>query len=530
MISTIAMQFCSVTHCSGSPLLVYKLKHFSLKQLTILVSFSVVLLFLMFYFSFKALWSHELAIEASKKRQQFEIERVQTVLKMEELELRASLEDYAAWTTLTKFVQHPTEAFIRDSIGPHAFESKLVDGMIIFDKQLQVKWSALYKDGQVHSAQFIALNDPAVVNKLLEQSINASSAKVSSHIKYAVYQSEPYMVASARICLSDGKSCDFGYIVFIRKIRKDFISEIEAATGVEINVHPYSEHDSLHGALPIDVSVIYRDDFLDGDNIAIEITHNEKLPDFLTFSEASVLACFSLVMFALNLSVVSKLIKPLGQAQKALRQFQKSGDKLPNEATFISKEMKSFARDINNLITELDEKREILKKQSIVDPLTGIANRRHLYETARHFIEELGYNHIGVILVDVDHFKQYNDNYGHVAGDQALRRVAEALRDVESPYEHLVCRYGGEEFCVILASDIELNLDAYLQKLVGTISEMALEHAYSPTHPFITVSAGATSKRITSYEHLTSLFQFADQALYMVKQDGRNGYQIILAN
>ena len=91
MISTIAMQFCSVTHCSGSPLLVYKLKHFSLKQLTILVSFSVVLLFLMFYFSFKALWSHELAIEASKKRQQFEIERVQTVLKMEELELRASL-------------------------------------------------------------------------------------------------------------------------------------------------------------------------------------------------------------------------------------------------------------------------------------------------------------------------------------------------------------------------------------------------------------------------------------------------------
>nr|WP_216607878.1 diguanylate cyclase [Vibrio sp. RE88] len=524
------MQFCSVTHCSGSPLLVYKLKHFSLKQLTILVSISVVILFLTFYFSFKALWSHELAVEASKKRQQFEIERVQTVLKMEELELRASLEDYAAWTTLAQFVQQPTDAFIKDSIGPHAFESKLVNGMIIFDTQLNVKWSALYKEGQVRSTQFIALNDPEVVNKLLEQSINASTTKVSSHIKYAVYRSEPYMVASARICLSDGKSCEFGYIVFIRKIRNDFIAEIEAATGVDINVHPLSEHDSVHGVLPNNVSVIYRDDFLDNDNVAIEITHNEKLPAFLTLSEASVLACFALVMFVLNLTVVSKLIKPLEQAQKTLRQFQKSGDMLPNEATFVSKEMKSFARDINNLITELDEKREILKKQSTVDPLTGIANRRHLYETARHFIEELGYNQIGVILIDVDHFKQYNDNYGHVAGDRTLRHVAEALRDVESPYEHLVCRYGGEEFCVILASDIELDLDVYLQKLVEAISEMALEHAYSPTHPFITVSAGATSKQITSYEHLTSLFQFADQALYMVKQDGRNGYRVLTAS
>ncbi|CAM3198376.1 diguanylate cyclase domain-containing protein [Vibrio neptunius] len=507
-----------------------KLKHFSLKQLTILVSISVVLLFLVFYFTFKALWSHELAVEASKKRQEFEIERVQTVLKMEELELRASLEDYAAWTTLTRYVQQPSDAFITDSIGPHAFESKLIDGMIIFDHQLDVKWSALYRDGQVHSTQFIELNDPAVVNKLLVQSINASSAKVSSHIKYAVHQNEPYMVASARICLSDGKSCDFGYIVFIRKIRNDFIAEIEAATGVDINIHPISEHDSLHGVLPDYVSIIYRTDFLNGNNIAIEIIHNEKLPTFLTFSEASVLACFSLVMFILNLSVVSKLIKPLEQAQKALRQFQKSGDKLPNEASFISKEMKSFARDITNLITELDEKRAILKKQSIVDPLTGIANRRHLYETARYFIEELSYSQIGIILVDIDHFKQYNDNYGHVAGDRALRLVAQALRDVESPYEHLVCRYGGEEFCVLLASDIELELDGYLSQLVSAIRHLSLEHAYSPTKPYITISAGATSKKTNTYDHLTSLFQYADQALYQVKQNGRNGYQIISAN
>ncbi|MCG9681032.1 diguanylate cyclase [Vibrio sp. Isolate23] len=508
----------------------YKLKHFSLKQLTILVSISVVLLFLMFYFSFKALWSHELAIEASQKRQRLEIERVQTVLKMEELELRASLEDYAAWTTLAQFVQNPNDSFIQDSIGPHAFESKLLNGIIIFNDQLDVTWSALYEDGRIRSEQFIALNDPEVVHKLLEQSINASSAKIASHIQYAVYKNSPYILASARICLSDGKSCNFGYIVFIRKIRDDFISEIEAATGVKITVHPLSEHESVHSTLPDNVSIIYRDDFLDGDNIAIEITHSEKHPAFLTFSEASVLACFALVMFAFNLTVVSKLIKPLGNAQKALRQFQKSGDMLPNEATFISKEMRGFARDINNLITELDEKRELLRKQSIIDPLTGIANRRHLYEMAKHFIEELDYNQIGVILVDVDHFKQYNDNYGHMAGDHALCHIAAALNTVESPYEHLVSRYGGEEFCVILASDIELDLNGYLNQLVQAISSLAIEHAYSPTSPFITVSAGATSKQITSYEHLTSLFQFADQALYMVKQEGRNGYRIMAAS
>ncbi|NRB70242.1 MAG: diguanylate cyclase [Vibrio sp.] len=508
-----------------------RLKHFSLKQLTILVSISVVLLFLVFYFTFKALWSHELAVDASKKRQEFEIERVQTVLKMEELELRASLEDYAAWTTLARYVQQPSDAFITDSIGPHAFESKRVNGMIIFGHELDVKWSALYRDGQVHSAQFIELNDPEMVDKLLTQAIQSSNAKVSSQLEYAVHKSEPYMVATARICLSDGKSCDFGYIVFIRKIRNEFIAEIEDATGVKIVVHPLNEHEAVQSTAQAEnVSVIYREDFLDGDNIAIEITHNEKLPAFLTVPEASVLACFALVMFALNLIVVSRIIKPLEKAQQTLRQFQKSGDMLPNEATFVSKEMRSFARDINHLITELDEKREILKMQSIVDPLTGIANRRHLYETARYFIEVLGYNYIGVTLVDIDHFKQYNDNYGHIAGDRALRLVAEALRDVESPYEHLVCRYGGEEFCVLLASDIELDLDGYLNQLVRAISNLSLEHAYSPTRPYVTISAGATSKKTNTYEHLTSLFQYADQALYQVKQDGRNGYQIISAN
>ncbi|MDN3611724.1 diguanylate cyclase domain-containing protein [Vibrio ostreicida] len=527
MISTIVLYFCPIYFILGYQTLVYPLRNFSLRQLTILVSLSVVMLFLLLYFAFKALWSHDIALTISKNRQQFEVERVKTVLKMEALELRASLEDYAAWTTLANYVEHPNNRFIEESIGPHAFQSKFVDSIVILDKHLNVQWDGSLDHSQVTSNQnILSLQDPDVVQRLIYNVKHSANSSINSYLEYTADQGNAYMVTSAPICLSDGKNCNFGYLIFIRKIRQSFIAEIEAATGVTIHIIPTSEHAHLDNENKDNVTLIHKNDFLDQDKVVIEIIHNEQLPNFLTCSEASVLTFFSLIMFFLNLLVVSRLIKPLTQAQQELRQFQKSGDRLPNEASFISKEMRSFARDINNLINELEEKRSILKKQSTLDPLTGIANRRHLYETANHFINQLKYRHVSVVLIDVDHFKQYNDHYGHIAGDAVLKQVTQALSEVETDYEHLVCRYGGEEFCILLASDVKPDLDDYVNRLILAVRGKAIEHAYSSTSDTVTISAGASYKPSASYDCLSGLFQLADEALYQAKNNGRDRYNL----
>lgn len=504
--------------------MLYNFKHLSIRQITIFVSMIAVVLFLFFYLSFKLLWSHDQALEQSINRQQFELERVETVLRMEELELRASIEDYAAWTTMVRYVDKPDDLFINESIGPHAFSSKHIDAIVIFDPKTRTVWSGFYNGEAIVNMPFLALDKRAVIDKVLSNAVNAQQDTVQSFVDYAVYNDSVFMVASSRICLSDGTECKYGYLLFIRKIREEFIKEIEASTGVGIHISP-----SNKGVTDIESNstVLYRDNLIDDElKIAINVSHNETLPEFLPRAEIAALSLFALITFAVNLYVVTNLIKPLKAAQRYLKQFQKSGDRLPSEDTFISKEMRSFARQINDLINELEDKRAILRKQSTIDTLTQIANRRLLYETAHDLIETLEYKYIAVILIDVDHFKLFNDNYGHLEGDDALRKVAKALQSVETRYEKLVSRYGGEEFCILIAGDHPLILDSYLEMLVDRVYELGIKHEYSPTSNMLTISVGATSGELDTYNQLSHWFRHADQALYEAKNNGRNGFQI----
>ncbi|NOI81998.1 diguanylate cyclase [Vibrio tubiashii] len=504
--------------------MLYNFKHLSIRQITIFVSMIAAVLFLFFYLSFKLFWSYGQALEQSKARQQFELERVNTVLRMEELEIRASVEDYAAWTSMARYVDNPDPLFIADSIGSHAFSSKHIDAIVIFDPQGNTVWSGAYNGESVVDMEFLALEDHAVVNKVLSRAFNASQNAIESFLDYATFDGSVFMAASSRICLSDGQQCQHGYLLFIRKIREQFIKDIEASTGVGISIYPAQGSVADVG---LNNTVLYRSALIDDEvKIAINVSHNETLPEFLPTAEIAALSLFALITFMVNLHVVTNLIKPLKAAQQYLKQFQKSGDRLPSEDTFVSKEMRSFARQINDLITELEDKRAILKEQSTIDALTQIANRRSLFETAHNLIENLKYKYIAVVLIDVDHFKLFNDNYGHLEGDAALRKVAKALQAVETPYEKLVSRYGGEEFCILIAGDHPLEINDYLEQLVVQVREIKLEHEYSSTSNVLTISVGATSGQLTSYNQLTRRFQQADQALYEAKNNGRNGFQV----
>ena len=169
-----------------------------------------------------------------------------------------------------------------------------------------------------------------------------------------------------------------------------------------------------------------------------------------------------------------------------------------------------------------------LEKLSRQDGLTGIANRRYfdsylVTEVRRAAREKAS---VSLILSDVDHFKAFNDCYGHQAGDDCLRRVAEALSSAGRRPADLAARYGGEEFAMVLPGTVLDGAVDVAQAVSRVIGGLAIPHARSAVDQNVTLSQGVVSLVPEKESASEDLIQHADQALYQAKQQGRNRYVV----
>ncbi|MCP5198067.1 MAG: diguanylate cyclase [Gammaproteobacteria bacterium] len=180
------------------------------------------------------------------------------------------------------------------------------------------------------------------------------------------------------------------------------------------------------------------------------------------------------------------------------------------------------ARIQNHL--ELKRKLKLLDQLATQDSLTGIANRRR-FEEYLHF-EWLramrSQTMIALILMDVDHFKQFNDHYGHIAGDECLRKVATALADAMKRGGDFVARYGGEEFVGVLPETDLRGAATVAEQLRATVADLQITHEYSSVASFVTISIGVDATYPTSDNAPVNLMEAADKHLYQAKQAGRN--------
>lgn len=165
-----------------------------------------------------------------------------------------------------------------------------------------------------------------------------------------------------------------------------------------------------------------------------------------------------------------------------------------------------------------------LRAMAFIDGLTGVANRRRFDETYEHewHVCQRDQRPLGLIMIDVDHFKAYNDRYGHQAGDAALRTVAERIQGSLRGRRDQAARVGGEEFAILLPDCEQDDVRRIAEYLRRSVFDAGIPHAASNAAPVVTISAGVASVVPEASSDPHAYLGLADRRLFLAKEAGRN--------
>jgi diguanylate cyclase (GGDEF)-like protein len=199
---------------------------------------------------------------------------------------------------------------------------------------------------------------------------------------------------------------------------------------------------------------------------------------------------------------------------------------------FRMRRMRSIADRLQSLVEErtaaLERLNQELQRLTATDSLTGVANRRRFDEALDHEWRRAARIRapLACIMIDIDHFKAYNDRYGHLQGDACLRQIAHALVSTVRRAGDIVARYGGEEFSVVLPGTAHQGAVRVAEQLRAGIEALQLPNDASTTGPHVTISVGVAT--IVPQQGISpqTIVAGADRALYQAKRAGRNRVEV----
>ncbi len=185
---------------------------------------------------------------------------------------------------------------------------------------------------------------------------------------------------------------------------------------------------------------------------------------------------------------------------------------------------------INLFLMKLNKSYEVIQKQAVVDALTDIPNWRAFMDRIKSEFRRSAREKspLSVIMIDIDHFKLYNDAYGHAAGDECLKTVAQAIKNTVKRPGDFCARYGGEEF-VVLLPDTALDAAHLLaENIRSNVEDMKLSHKECPPLYVVTISLGIATTIGSSTASYETVLQQSDKALYNAKDRGRNRVEVFV--
>ncbi|MGN1165261.1 MAG: GGDEF domain-containing protein [Lachnospiraceae bacterium] len=175
---------------------------------------------------------------------------------------------------------------------------------------------------------------------------------------------------------------------------------------------------------------------------------------------------------------------------------------------------------------KVEKENRILQIKSEQDPLTGLANRFSLNDYSDNALARTCTEHksLAVEILDIDFFKEYNDNYGHQAGDECLKKVAEAISTLTEEHNGFCARYGGDEFVMIYEGISREEMLGLAQKLKERVASLRMEHRFSEAGQVVSISQGICWEIPEKRNQMWDFLHAADNMLYRIKKGGRNNY------
>jgi len=230
----------------------------------------------------------------------------------------------------------------------------------------------------------------------------------------------------------------------------------------------------------------------------------------MTFLFGVMMAVIFSVFIFFNI-FIAVMLEPLNKIVKTINQTYNDLDLMPKEGKLHKDEIETLG-DFLHL--------------TIIDQLTGIYNRRYLDGSLQRIIKLLSRtgSNLSVLMIDIDFFKKYNDTYGHDAGDDCLRAIADALSQCIIREDDFVARYGGEEFVAVLPNTDENGAQLIAERMLEKVRGCNIPHKTSDIADYVTISIGGTTDVVNHLQFGKDYIKLADEGLYESKKNGRNKY------
>lgn len=507
-------------------------------------SIAMILLLVLFSFGTAQATRHyivvpklrELAAQADRK----DLRRALLAIDAKKLQLTAITYENAIANSTYEYFAHRTPGFIDDNFPTDTLIAFNIDLVALFDRNNAPAGHRLL-DG----ASAAAPDQQLPLADIAPYLINVDKARPHAPIFDSGLMAStigPQLYAIVSVMRADTDSEARGSLLLGMPLDEDFLRDIEETAQLGIALAPLTPEEQLTArvAEPED---IYRDET---NRIAWYLADNRGRPVvklLLTLpprdSGESLWALpllFAFVVGALGGIAIlivfhQTLIKPILHIGDHLQRVRAGADYSLRLNSRIGNELGDLSRHIDALVTQVQKQQDQLHAQSMElqrlsynDGMTGLANRRRFDQALAisWALAQRNRTSVALIMCDVDYFKPYNDHYGHLRGDDALRKVAAVIKRVVPRQSDLAARYGGEEFAILLPDTGETGAVEVAERIQHELEALAIPHAASRIGSVLTLSLGIAAIEPVAQQQPRELVQRADEALYAAKAAGRN--------
>lgn len=499
------------------------------------------------------------------------IDRVVRRLEAQRETIDSTVHDWASWDDTYSFIQSGNPTYIESNLYPETFLNFGFDVALFINLDGEPVWGRVFDfppEGGFIDLTDTYLDEVVAATAGFRGRIDLAKNGDNQSTSAIIWLDEtPLLFAMRPILRSDGTGPHKGYVIFGQFLDGNLISKLSKQLVQDFSIEPVPEARGSEDAdsytlnvidqSKLSASKIYRIEGVPSLRATAILTRDiTKLGRDITYYGVALLILLCVALAAALLMLFRWIVvKPIMSLKAdisgisnamdySLRASIRNNDEigaLSREFNFMLGMIESNNAELLRLNAELTSKHQTvlevqsdlqaanaeLKRLSEHDPLTGLSNRLALdkkLEQAWEILCRTG-DPLTIMLVDIDFFKLYNDRYGHQAGDQSLRQVAEILASAMQRKSDMAARYGGEEFLLVLPGTGAEDAMGIAESLRDRIIAANIEHDCSPIEPFLTVSIGISS--VVPHSDLTmgDLVRAADRALYTVKGRGRNDFR-----